>query len=142
MVVDTSAIMAILFNEPERAAFRAAIENAPRRPLLSAMTLLEASIVAGGQRGEAMLAVLDALVDETMEVVPLDEATVRVARDAFMRYGKGRHSAGLNFGDCASYALAKARGRPLLMKGNDFPQTDIETILHDQAGESAAQRRL
>jgi len=57
-----------------------------------------------------------------------------------MRYGKGRHSAGLNFGDCASYALAKARGRPLLMKGNDFPQTDIETVLHCQAGEAATRR--
>jgi ribonuclease VapC len=125
MVIDTSAILAILFNEPERDVFRSEIESASRRPLLSSMTLLEASLVAGGQRGVRMLAVLDALVEETMDVVALDEVTVRVARDAFMRYGKGRHPAGLNFGDCASYALAKTRGRRLLFKGNDFAQTDI-----------------
>jgi ribonuclease VapC len=125
MVIDTSAIVAILLNEPERDSFRSAIENASRRPLLSSMTLLEASLVVGGQRGVRMLAVLDALVEETMDVIALDEATVRVARDAFMRYGKGRHPAGLNFGDCASYALAKTRGRRLLFKGNDFAQTDI-----------------
>jgi ribonuclease VapC len=125
MVVDTSAILAILFNEPERDAFRTVIENASARPLLSAMTLLEASLVAGGQRGPLMLELLDALVEETMDVVPLDEAMVRIARDAFMQYGKGRHSAELNFGDCASYALARARGRTLLFKGNDFSRTDI-----------------
>ena len=94
MVIDTSAIVAILFNEPERAVFRSAIESASRRPLLSAMTLLERSLVVGGQRGVRMLAVLDALVEETMDVIALDEATLRVARDAFMLYGKGRHPGG------------------------------------------------
>jgi ribonuclease VapC len=125
MVIDTSAIVAILFNEPERAVFRSAIESASRRPSLSAMTLLERSLVVGGQRGVRMLAVLDALVEETMDVIALDEATLRVARDAFMLYGKGRHPAGLNLGDCAAYALAKTRGRRLLFKGNDFGHTDI-----------------
>lgn len=125
MVVDTSAIIAILFDEPERESFRALISDAPRRPLLSAMTLLETSLVVVGRRGTAMLTVLDALVEETMDVVALDDVTVRVARDAFLRFGKGRHSAGLNLGDCASYALAKARGRSLLFKGNDFTRTDI-----------------
>jgi ribonuclease VapC len=92
------------------------------------MTLLEASLVVAGQRGAPMLAVLDALVEETMDVVALGETTARVARDAFLRYGKGRHPAGLNVGDCASYALAKTRGSPLLFKGSNFPQTDIQPV--------------
>ena len=124
MVVDTSAIAAVLLGEPERDAFRATIERAARRPLLSAMTLLEASLVMAGRRGEAMLPVLDALAAR-LEVVPFDEAMARTARDAFLRFGKGRHPAGLNYGDCAAYALAMQRGLPLLFKGEDFARTDV-----------------
>lgn len=129
MVVDTSAILAVLFGEPERAEFLNAIKTARRRPALSAMTLLETSMVAVGRRGWRVLAPLDTFIAETMEVVPLDDAMARIARDAFYRYGKGRHPAGLNFGDCASYALAKMRRTGLLFKGGDFSRTDVEVAM-------------
>ncbi len=137
MVVDTSAIAAVLLGEPERDAFRAAIERAARRPLLSAMTLLEASLVMAGRRGEAMLPVLDALAAR-LEVVPFDEAMARTARDAFLRFGKGRHPAGLNYGDCAAYALAKQRGLPLLFKGEDFARTDLRPAMPSGGGGQGA----
>ena len=119
MVVDGSALIAILRREPEERAFRNAIKLASSR-LLSAPTRVEASIVAPGQRGEAGLEQMQALLDSLkLETVLLTPDHARLAIDAFRRFGKGRHPAGLNFGQC-SYALAKATGEPLLFKGGDF----------------------
>lgn len=124
MVIDTSALVAILENEPERRSFIDAIAADPVR-LVSAATLLEAGIVLESRRGEHAGRELDLFLHRAkVQVVPVDESQVEVARAAYRRYGKGRHAAGLNFGDCFSYALAKVRGQPLLFKGDDFRLTD------------------
>ena len=126
MVVDSSALIAILRGEPEEPAFRNAIRTAPNR-LLSAPTRVEASMVALGRRGEPGLEQMQALIERLeLEVVPLSDDHAKLAIEAFRRFGKGRHPAGLNYGDCFSYALAKATGEPLLFKGDDFSQTDIK----------------
>ena len=129
MVVDSSALMAILRREPEEHEFRDCIKLASSR-LLSASTRVEAGIVALGRVGEAGLAHMQALLDNLkLETVPLSADHARLAIDAFRRFGRGRHPAGLNFGDCFSYALAKATGEPLLFKGDDFSRTDIARAL-------------
>ncbi len=126
MVVDSSALIAILRGEPEEPAFRNAIRTAPNR-LLGAPTRGEASMVALGRRGERGLEQMQALIERLeLEVVPLSDDHAKLAIEAFRRFGKGRHSASLNYGDCFSYALAKATGEPLLFKGDDFSQTDIK----------------
>ncbi len=128
MVIDSSALIAILRREPEAEAFRLAILGAPVR-LMSAMTKLEASMVAMGRRGVGAVAALDALLAEfSIVVVPFDDHHTAIARDAFGRYGKGRYPAALNFGDCAAYALAIAEAEPLLFKGTDFGATDVEVV--------------
>jgi ribonuclease VapC len=125
MVVDSSALIAILREEADCATLTAKIAQA-ERCLISAVTLLETSIVAASRRGLVSWARLDALMKESgIEVIPLDEAQQGVARDAFLRFGRGRHPAALNICDCAAYALAKQRGLPLLFKGNDFAKTDV-----------------
>ena len=126
IVVDSSALIAILRREPEADAFLRIIAEADGC-LLSTVSLLEASLVLARRQGDARSwTELDALVAQAgMEVVPQDAALTRVARVAFLRYGKGRHHAGLNLGDCAAYALASSRNLPLLSKGNDFPHTDL-----------------
>lgn len=125
IAVDTSALIAILQDEDEAAHFMAIIAASSTR-LMSATTVLEASLVIAGRGGTAALAELDQFVDRTpLEVVPFDYRLAVIARDAFLRYGKGRHPAALNFGDCASYALAKSRDVPLLFKGDDFSRTDV-----------------
>ena len=125
MVIDSSALIAILRGEPEQKAFEAAIAAANVR-LVSAVTKLEASMVAigsgpveGAQDIDELLAILSVII------VPFDEHQADIARDAFARFGKGRHRAGLNFGDCAAYALAMAEAEPLLFKGTDFGATDV-----------------
>ncbi|MDB5479267.1 MAG: PilT protein domain protein [Caulobacteraceae bacterium] len=126
MVIDSSAFLAILLDEPERPAFTSAIAADPVR-LASAATLLETSIVSLGRVGEAGLSELRSLFTTIgVETTPFGPDHIEVAIDAFRRFGKGRHPAGLNFGDCFSYALAKATGEPLLFKGDDFSQTDIQ----------------
>ena len=126
MVVDSSALIAILRGEPEEPAFRNAIRTAPNR-LLGAPTRVEASMVALGRWGEPGLEQMQALIERfELEVVPLSDDHAKFAIEAFRRFGKGRHAAGLNFGDCFSYALAKATGEPLLFKGDDLSQTDIK----------------
>jgi ribonuclease VapC len=126
MVIDTSALAAIFFREPERDAFRAAIIAASTR-LMSAATVLEAGIVIEGRKGGAAGREFDLfIVRVQIKIVPVDADLAELARSAWRRYGKGRHPAGLNFGDCFSYALAKATGEPLLAKGGDFAGTDIE----------------
>lgn len=125
MVIDTSAIVAILADEPERRSFNLIIE-ADRVRLLSAVSLVETAIVLGNRYGEAAERELDLFVYKAnIEITPVDTEQAGVARRAYIRFGKGRHPARLNFGDCFAYALAKVTGEPLLYKGSDFSQTDI-----------------
>jgi len=125
MVVDTSALAAILFDEPERRWFNERIEADPTR-LISAATLLESGIVIEGRSGEAGGRELDLLVHRAgFEIVPVDADQVEIARAAYRRFGRGNHPAALNFGDCFAYALAKSTGEPLLFKGDDFARTDL-----------------
>ncbi len=126
MVVDSSALMAILRGEPEEPAFRQAIRTAANR-LMAAPTRVESAMVALGRGGEPGLEQMQALIERLdLEVVPFTHDQATLAIDAFRRFGKGRHPAGLNFGDCFSYALAKATGEPLLFKGDDFSRTDVK----------------
>ena len=129
MIVDTSAVIAILQDEPESPQIRQAIEDDPIR-LMSAATYLEASMVVEARFGEAGGRELDLLLHVAqVEVVAVDREQAEVARDGFRRFGKGRHRAALNFGDCISYALAKVSGEPLLFKGADFTHTDVESVI-------------
>ncbi len=128
MVIDTSALAAIFFHEPERDAFRNAIVAASSR-LISAATVLEAGMVIEGRKGGGAGREFDLFVVRAqIQIVPIDAELADLARSAWRKYGKGRHPAGLNFGDCFSYALAKAAGEPLLAKGADFASTDV--VLH------------
>lgn len=125
MVIDTSALLAILWDEPERRSFIEKIEAADAR-LLSAASLVETSIVIEARHGAEGVKLLDLFLDRAgIEIAPVDDEQAREARLAFSRYGKGRHAAGLNFGDCFAYALAITSGEPLLFKGRDFAATDI-----------------
>lgn len=125
MVLDTSSLLAILQDEPERSMFNIAIEAAPSRSI-STGTFLETSIVIGARYGGDGLRDLDLfLAKAEVVLVPFDVEQANIARDAFLRFGKGRHAAGLNYGDCFSYALAQALGEPLLYKGDDFLRTDV-----------------
>lgn len=126
MVIDTSAIVAILQNEQEADKFITAIMQV-RQCYLSAASLLETSMVMGLRHGQSGEQDLDDFVREAeIEIYPVTEAQIAIARHAFRMYGKGKHPAGLNFGDCFSYALAKALDESLLFKGNDFNQTDLK----------------
>lgn len=126
MVIDTSAVLAILQDEPERRAFNARIAAADTR-LLSAASLVELSIVLEARFGADGQEDLDLFLSTAeIEIVAVDRDQAELARRAFSRYGKGRHSAGLNFGDCFAYALTKWSGVPLLFKGNDFTLTDLQ----------------
>jgi ribonuclease VapC len=128
MVLDSSAVLAILFDEPQRRAFTLSIESDPRR-LMSAGNVLESALVAEARRGEPAGRELDLLLHRAeVDVVPVDSEQVQLARSAWRRYGKGRHAAGLNFGDCFAYALAAASGQPLLFAGEDFRRTDIAAV--------------
>jgi ribonuclease VapC len=125
VVLDTSALVAMLLGEPERDQFIAALAEA-EDPLISAGTLLEASIVLQSKLGDGGLADLDELLATAgVRCVAVDLAQVHAARDAFARFGKGRDAAGLNYGDCFAYALAKVAQAPLLFKGDDFGRTDV-----------------
>lgn len=128
MVIDTSALVAILGGEPERRAFIDKIEAADSRHI-SVATFLETSIVIEARYGAGGLRDLDRFAAVAgMESVAVDIEQGRMARDAFSRFGKGRHRAALNYGDCFSYALARYLGEPLLYKGNDFIYTDIRPV--------------
>lgn len=125
MVLDTSAILAILQNEPERRKFNEAIETAETRSLSTA-SFVECSMILESRYGADGVRDLDLFIAKAqVSLVSVDEEQADLARRAFRKYGKGRHPAGLNFGDCFSYALARALDEPLLFKGNDFTQTDI-----------------
>ena len=126
MVLDTSAVIAILFAEPAAGRLEYAILDATR-PALSAASLVETGIVAVARRGEAMEREVPLLLRRLrVEIVPVTVAHAEEALDVFRRFGKGRHPAALNFGDCFSYALARALGEPLLFVGEDLVQTDID----------------
>jgi len=125
MVLDTSAVLAILFNEPEAAAIETAIEADSVR-LMSTASALEAAIVVEARYGEPGGRELDLLMHKAkIDLVSFDIAQVELARLAYRRFGKARHPAGLNFGDCFAYALSQRSGEPLLFTGDDFSRTDI-----------------
>lgn len=130
MIIDASALVAILNAEPEAAAIGDALKAAHHRAI-SAGTLLEASIVADGPRDPVRRRRFDALIESLLlEVVPVTIDQVRIARQAYRDYGRGSgHPANLNFGDCFSYALAAERHEPLLFVGEDFVHTDIRSAL-------------
>ncbi|MBM3268976.1 MAG: type II toxin-antitoxin system VapC family toxin [Candidatus Sericytochromatia bacterium] len=130
MVIDTSAIAAHLFGEEEAPALERAIAADPVR-LLSAATLLEAGIVIEARLGEAGARELDWILHKAdVHVVPFDADQAEVARHAFRMYGRGRHPAGLNLGDCFAYALSVTSGEALLFKGQDFSQTDVRCVAY------------
>jgi ribonuclease VapC len=125
MVIDTSAIVAIALNEPDAPEIEVQIADDPVR-LISAATVLEATMVIETRLGDAGGREFDLwLLKISAEIVPVDAGQVDIARRAWRRYGKGHHAAALNYGDCFSYALAMARGEPLLFKGKDFAKTDV-----------------
>jgi ribonuclease VapC len=129
MVLDTSALLVILLDEAESPAFRQAIEE-DRVRLLSAASLLEAALVLEARFGEPGGRELDLLLHKAeVQVVAVDRDQAELGREAYRRFGKGRHPAGLDFGDCFSYALSVISGEPLLYKGADFSLTDVTPVL-------------
>lgn len=129
MVIDSSALLAILLNESDADSMRKAFDHDDVL-LLSAGTLLETSIVIESRKGEGGGRDLDLLISKSkIAVVPVDEGQVDEARRAWRRFGRGRHAAGLNYGDLFSYALARTTGQPLLFKGDDFARTDVGRVL-------------
>ena len=128
MVIDTSVLVSLLFDEPDADQFELAIEADPRR-LMSAASILETSIVVESRFGEAGGREFDLLLYKAqIEIVAVTLEQIDIARHAYRTYGKGRHPAGLNFGDCFVYALCKLSGEPLLFKGAVFSQTDVEQV--------------
>ncbi len=126
MVIDTSVIAAILFGEDDAGRFAQAIEDDPTR-LMSSGSVLEASLVIESELGQEGARELDLLLHTAaIEIIAFTVDQLKVARHAFRTYGKGRHPARLNYGDCFSYALSKTSGEPLLFKGNDFSKTDVD----------------
>lgn len=122
-VIDTSIFMAILLSEPDADLCSQTIRFYRKR-VMAAATYLECAIVSSKKtNGRANLD--DWLLREAITVVPVDHTLAQIAADAFARYGKGRHPAGLNFGDCFAYALARSLNAPLLFKGDDFTRTDV-----------------
>jgi ribonuclease VapC len=126
IVADTSALVAILRREPEADDFLRIIVRSGSCLVLS-VSVMEASMVLAGRDGDdtSWLGLDQLIARAGIEVVAQDRLLAGIARDAFLRFGKGRHPAGLNMGDCAAYALAQSRGLPLLFKGNDFSKTDV-----------------
>jgi ribonuclease VapC len=129
IVVDTSALIAILDKEPDANLYAEAIAEADS-PLISTATLVELNIVMLNRHGIKAAHIVDRLIQEGgFQVESFTIQHAELARDAYARYGKGQQPAGLNYGDCFSYALAKATGLPLLFKGQDFSKTDIVPVL-------------
>ena len=126
MIIDSSAVVAILLHESDADCLATKLTEAPR-PRMSAATLLELTIVMENKGGPRAGYELDDFITQTeVEIVPVTLDQAETARVAWRRFGKGNHPAHLNFGDCFSYALSKTTGEPLLFKGNDFAQTDIK----------------
>src|SRR5579863_110260 len=128
MVIDTSALIAILQREPERRSFLEAIESADLTRM-SIASFVESSIIIESRYGAEGLRDLDRFISRAIiELIPVDEEQGQLARSAYSRFGKGRHRAGLNYGDCFSYAAAISLGEPLLCKGDDFIHTDVPIL--------------
>jgi ribonuclease VapC len=130
MILDASAVIAILRDEPEAPRFAQAIQDAERRRI-SAVNYVEAAAVIDGSRDPVASRQFDDLLrDAGVAIEPVTQLQAKIARDAYRDFGKGSgHAARLNFGDCFAYALAKDKGEPLLFKGDDFPNTDIVSAL-------------
>jgi ribonuclease VapC len=127
MVIDTSAMVAILQNEPERRTFNEAIEGAEARSL-SVASFVETSMIVETRYGSEGIRDLDLFINKAqIELIAVDVEQAHLARQAFRQFGKGRHAAGLNFGDCFSYALARALSDSLLYKGSNFGKCDIDS---------------
>ena len=135
MIVDTSALLAVLFREDEAPRFEALIAASSCR--MSAANVLEAALVVEGRGGRQAGDALDEfLAAAEIAAAPISTDQLEVAREAWRRYGKGNHPAALNFGDCFAYALARAENEPLLFKGSDFVQTDIPAAAHPITGKA------
>ena len=131
MIIDSSAILAVLFDEPDAAVYASAIANASSCRI-SAANYVETAVVVEAQSPAAGGRQFDTFMRRAgIAIEPVTEEQALIARQAYFDFGKGRHPAGLNFGDCFSYALAKAFREPLLFKGNDFSRTDVEAALRD-----------
>lgn len=129
MVVDSSAVAAILFDEPEAVLFERMLADDPVR-LMSAATLVESAIIVEARLGDEGAREFELWLQRlSIEIQPVDVEQADLARRAWRRFGKGRDRAALNFGDCFAYALAKVTGEPLLFKGEDFKKTDILSAL-------------
>ena len=130
MIVDTSALVAILKSEPEACSFRDRLRDASEPISISSASFLEASIVIDGGKDAILSAQLDEIIsDFAIIVAPFTEGQSRLAREAYRQYGKGSgHKAQLNFGDCFAYALAMDTDQPLLFKGEDFSETDVKIV--------------
>ena len=125
MVIDCSAVLAVLLGEPDAPVYAAAIENDPD-PKISVVSVLEATLVIGARKREAGLAVLERFLREgRIRIVAFDAEQMQQAQKAWREYGEGLHPAGLNLGDCCTYALAKTSGEVLLYNGDDFRRTDL-----------------
>ncbi len=137
MIVDSSALLAILYREPDAARFEQVIATTANCRM-SVANALEASMVVEGRGGIEAGDELDAFLQSSgIELAPVTEEHLVAARRAWRRFGKGNHAAALNFGDCFAYALAEATGEPLLFKGNDFSRTDIPSALSAEGDASA-----
>ncbi len=129
MVVDSSAVLAVLLGEPDADLYADALAR-PGRRYMSSVSRLEAAVVAEARKGAIGARAFSRLMAACgMEVIAFDSGLSEIALDAWRRFGKGRHPAGLNLGDCASYALAKLLDEPLLFKGEDFRSTDLAAVL-------------
>jgi ribonuclease VapC len=125
LVIDTSALVALMEDESEAPGLRQALSDDATR-LISTVSVLEATCVLDARRGPGAVLELSLFLSEfDLRQVPFDSAQLSIAQRAWLLYGRGRHPAKLNFGDCASYALAQFRNEPLLFIGNDFSQTDV-----------------
>jgi ribonuclease VapC len=131
MVIDSSAVLAILLQEPEAESFARAISDDLVR-LMSAVSFLEAAIVIEARKGPAGGRELDLLLHHgRIEIISFTSEHADIARDAWMRFGKSRHDAALNMGDCCSYALSRISVEPLLFKGVDFLKTDVSAVKYE-----------
>ena len=130
MIVDASAVLAILFDEPEGREMGEMLSTAAESLTMSPINFLEAAVRVDGLRSDEKSAKLDALLTTLrIEIAPATAEQALLAREAYRRFGKGNHAAKLNLGDCFAYAPAKARNEPLLFKGDDFRLTDVEAAL-------------
>ncbi len=130
VIVDASALLAILFEEPDARKMENILGETPDDLVMSPVNYLEAAVRVDQFKSEEKALKFDALIQAAkIEIVPVTAEQAYLAREAYKRFGKGNHAAKLNLGDCFAYALSKTRGEPLLFKGDDFRQTDVEAAL-------------